>query len=177
MRCPDCNKFVAYDDSNEPEADDADVDAEGRVSGTVRVYLACAECGTELKEANFDLESDFTDSVTAHKQTVADKLTDAVDNAVSAAEAKAKAEGKTESEIEQAGQAAKEAVEEAHEECELEAEVEAELTSRTTGKGRGTKTFYGYHATVRVKCSCGDYESGDNEHDDDMQASQMDELT
>lgn len=120
MRCSDCNKFVSFDDSNEPEADDADIDAEGRVSGTVRVYLTCAECGTELKEASFDLDVDMTEVVAAHLKTM--------------------------------------------------------KTSRTEGKGRGLKTFYGYHATLHVKCSCG-HEFGDEEHSDDMQASHMDELS
>jgi membrane protein involved in colicin uptake len=177
MRCPDCNKFVGYDDSNEPEADDADVDADGRVSGTVRVYLACAECGTELKEANFDLESDFTEIVTQHKADVAEALADKIRDAVDTAEAKAEAEGVEAQE--RAAAEAREAVEEAHEECELECEVEAEMTSRAIGKGRGMKTFYGYHATVTLKCSCGGIEAhrAANEHDDDMQASQMDELT
>lgn len=165
MRCPDCNKFVAYDDSNEPEADDADIDRDGHVSGTVRVYLTCAECSTELKEANFDLDVDMTEVVAAHHKAVAaaqaDKLADAV--------AKAEAEG---ADVEKV----KADFEEAQEACELEVEVEAELASRTEGKGRGTKTFYGYHATLKVKCSCG-HEFADEEHTDDMQASLMDELT
>jgi hypothetical protein len=165
MRCSDCNKFVSFDDTNEPEADDADVDAEGHVSGTVRVYLTCAECGTELKEASFDLNVDMTEEVAAHVKTMAeakgDKLADVV--------TKAEADG---ADAEQA----KADFEDAHEACELECEVEAEQTSRTEGKGRSMKTFYGYHATVHLKCSCG-HEFGDAEHTDDMQASHMDELT
>lgn len=56
MRCPDCNKFVAYDDSTEPEASlEASADGTG-VSGDVRVLLTCAECGCELKENRFDID-------------------------------------------------------------------------------------------------------------------------
>jgi len=176
-RCPDCNKFVSYDDG------DVDVQSEDVESGEVRVEVrivkTCAECGTELKEANFDLESDFTDGVAKHlaerKEALADAITDAQRKAQLACTACA---GKP-SEHCTCQTAAREAVEDAHEECELEAEVEAEMSSRTEGKGRGLKTFYGYHATVTLKCSCGGIEAhrGGNEHDDDMQASQMDELT
>lgn len=55
MRCPDCNKFVSYDDSSEPEAE-LEVD-EQTISGTVRIVLTCQDCDTELKEATFDIDS------------------------------------------------------------------------------------------------------------------------
>lgn len=55
MRCPDCSKFVSFD-QQEPEIE-ADLDGE-TVTGTVRLVLACAECGGELKEANLDFEAD-----------------------------------------------------------------------------------------------------------------------
>jgi len=176
MRCSDCNKFVSFDDSNDPEADDADVDAEGRVSGTVRVYLTCAECGTELKEANFDLDVDMTEVVAAHAKTVAEAKVDKLADALAKAQLACSACAGQASEHCTCQAATREAFEDAHEACELEVEVEAEQTSRTEGKGRGTKTFYGYHATVMVKCSCG-HAFGDEEHNDDMQASHMDELT
>lgn len=54
MRCDQCNKFAAYDDSTEPEVDlnfDADT---GDVNAQVRIVLTHDECGQELKEANFD---------------------------------------------------------------------------------------------------------------------------
>lgn len=53
MRCPDCNKFVSYD---EPmiEVDSIDVN-DDEISGNVRVVLACAECGEELKDCYFDI--------------------------------------------------------------------------------------------------------------------------
>jgi hypothetical protein len=56
MRCPDCSKFVSLE-FNEPELEgDLDVTEEGVVTGSVRIVRACADCGTELKEASFDLE-------------------------------------------------------------------------------------------------------------------------
>ena len=58
MRCPDCNKFVSYDDSAEPEVNDLEVSPEGGISGSVRVFLPCGECGTELKEYTFDIDTE-----------------------------------------------------------------------------------------------------------------------
>lgn len=55
MRCPDCNKFVSYDEQ-EPELD---VQLDGAtIEGTCRVVLPCAECGGELKEYTFDISVD-----------------------------------------------------------------------------------------------------------------------
>lgn len=59
MRCPDCNRFV----SMETEVDDA-VDVvwdSGAVSAEVRVTRNCADCGTELKSADFLLEDDLSE--------------------------------------------------------------------------------------------------------------------
>lgn len=67
MRCSDCSKFVSFDTENEPEID-IDVDNEGMVTGNVRIVNNCAECSTELKEATFDLEVDFTEEVAAHME-------------------------------------------------------------------------------------------------------------
>lgn len=57
MRCPDCNKFVSYDDSQEPEVS-LDVQGESIV-GDVRIVLPCADCGTDLKEYTFDIDEGF----------------------------------------------------------------------------------------------------------------------
>lgn len=66
MRCPDCNKFVSMDTETDPEAEDPAVDEEGFVTCQVRIVNNCADCGTELKEATFDLEAD-TEAGTDHK--------------------------------------------------------------------------------------------------------------
>lgn len=52
-RCPDCNKFVSYDDSYEPEVESAEV-SDSTLTIEVRVVLPCAECGTELKESTME---------------------------------------------------------------------------------------------------------------------------
>lgn len=54
-RCPDCNKFVPYDLSLEPEIEDVDI-FDDEVQGSVRVVLACEECGTELKESTQEFQ-------------------------------------------------------------------------------------------------------------------------
>lgn len=70
MRCPDCNKFTSYDDGAEPEVQSGpDVNEDAVVTASVRIVLPCADCGTELKEATFDLEEppDDADFAAAHR--------------------------------------------------------------------------------------------------------------
>jgi len=62
MRCPDCNKFVPFDDTTDPEVN-LDItqptspdDNTAGISGDVRIVLTCAECGTELKEATLEVD-------------------------------------------------------------------------------------------------------------------------
>lgn len=61
MRCPDCNKFVSYDD---PEVEVSSEEVERVDSNTVRVTaevavsLNCADCGTQLKQADLTYEED-----------------------------------------------------------------------------------------------------------------------
>lgn len=58
MRCPDCAKFVGYDDGSVDEVE-ADIDADtGEVTIGGRVVLPCAECGTDLKELTVDDAAD-----------------------------------------------------------------------------------------------------------------------
>ena len=55
MRCPDCNKFVSFDSDEDPEINDLEVDSDGLITGSVMIKNNCAECGTELTEAQFDI--------------------------------------------------------------------------------------------------------------------------
>lgn len=67
MRCPDCNKFVGYEEA-EPEVD---VDYDGLTGVSIRARIAnvCDQCGTELKEAELEWEEDISDQLKAHKCT------------------------------------------------------------------------------------------------------------
>lgn len=64
MRCPDCNKFVPYDEpeievNGDPDISDCEQDGGGIITGNVRVVLKCADCGNELKDAELDFEATF----------------------------------------------------------------------------------------------------------------------
>lgn len=56
-RCSSCNKFASLEEC-EPEVSDVSVDDEGHVTAQVRIANACQDCGTELTEANLELEAD-----------------------------------------------------------------------------------------------------------------------
>ena len=56
MRCTSCNKWPQTE-MGEPEAQ---VDVEdGSIVGSVRIVVVCADCGEELKEAQFDVDVGF----------------------------------------------------------------------------------------------------------------------
>lgn len=56
MRCNDCNKFVGLDLGDAEVQSGPDIDESGNITCEARIVRNCAECGTELKEANFSLE-------------------------------------------------------------------------------------------------------------------------
>lgn len=147
MRCPECNKFATYAEPDEPEAN-LEVDDEGRVSGDVRVVLTSECCGAELKEALFDV-ADKLEVMEAFKKHKAD--------------AKAKDDEANTPEDER-------------DDHELELEEEVESSTRTEGKGRRAKEFRGYHATLTIKCSCGETIEDGAEISDDASVAHMDEL-
>src|SRR6185369_892784 len=63
MRCGDCNKFVAYDTEIDPE-EEGEPTIEGNhtdgytFTASYRRVLPCAECGSDLKEATFEINQD-----------------------------------------------------------------------------------------------------------------------
>jgi len=73
MRCPDCNKFVSLElgDVEDIEVNLRDQRAGGGLASLIveaRIVRTCQECGTELKEASFEMEADATADLTAHEQ-------------------------------------------------------------------------------------------------------------
>ena len=56
----------------------------------------------------------------------------------------------------------------------LELSHDIEISSRSEGKGRGTKTFYGFEGEVVINCSCNSEFSDYIVIKDEIQASQMD---
>lgn len=64
-RCPDCSKFVSLE-MGDPEVNTIDIQ-DGVITAQVRIVRNCAECGTEMKEANFDPEVDLHDAMDAEE--------------------------------------------------------------------------------------------------------------
>jgi hypothetical protein len=61
MRCPDCSKFVSFDEpAVEVESEEVERIDEStvRVTADVHVTLKCADCGTELKETNIEYDGE-----------------------------------------------------------------------------------------------------------------------
>lgn len=72
MRCPECNKFVAYDTDVDPEVD-IRVEDDGMVDGSVTITNNCEGCGCELKSAEFEVAIDFSEAVAKHKAICPDQ--------------------------------------------------------------------------------------------------------
>lgn len=66
MRCPDCNRFVSFD---EPEVEIlAEQVEDGEYTVEARIVLVCAECSTELKEANLENTEYFQHDCAGHPE-------------------------------------------------------------------------------------------------------------
>jgi hypothetical protein len=64
-RCPDCNTFARVD-QQDFRIDNLEVDTEGVVTATARIVNSYAECGTELREATFELGEDCSEILAEH---------------------------------------------------------------------------------------------------------------
>jgi hypothetical protein len=57
MRCPDCNKFVSYD---EPQCEVQNVECDNdSVRASVTIQLNCQDCGGTLKDAEIEAETEI----------------------------------------------------------------------------------------------------------------------
>lgn len=151
MRCPDCNKYVGFDelqvevqDENLEVQDVGDGEVDVYVSCSVRAMLPCIDCGTELKETTFELEGNFQ-----HKCSDIDK------------EMKVKQKAVANAEMEQF-------------EYEFNAEP-FDYFSPPNAKPRYQKHIYGVDVTMKAVCQiCG--EEITVEMKDELQSSGFDEL-
>jgi len=66
MRCPDCSKMVSYGDP-EMEVQSEEVDENGSVTAIVRMALTCVDCGTELKDNEFELSAEVSHECSEEK--------------------------------------------------------------------------------------------------------------
>jgi len=61
-RCPDCNKFVGVDSSEEPQVD-LNVDEQGNVDVTAEIANNCDQCGTTMFTGSLDGTVDASEIV------------------------------------------------------------------------------------------------------------------
>src|SRR4029077_1202759 len=78
MRCPDCNKFVGYDEPNTENIEVEIDEEEGTVTVQGELTLPCAECGTDLKSLNIEEEQGtadlFPDALTGIREATPEAL-------------------------------------------------------------------------------------------------------
>lgn len=143
-RCPDCNKFVPYD---EPQVEVNTVEVDGTtVTADVRVVLACGECGTELKDMEFnesvEIEHVCGDPVDGHEP----------DPDADGYEIESEGDGEGDSRVQT-----------------------TDRNGKQIKNSRYMKTFYGFTLTPTCKCNkCG--ETFDVELKGEEQASGFNEL-
>lgn len=60
MRCENCQKFVSYDTEVEPEESNSPELEDGVFTASFTRTLSCAECGSEMKQAEIEVSVDAT---------------------------------------------------------------------------------------------------------------------
>lgn len=66
MRCPECNKFVSMELSDEVDVESLDYE-DLNIHASIRIYLNCGECGDNLKEGVLEID-DNQDVLTEHAE-------------------------------------------------------------------------------------------------------------
>jgi hypothetical protein len=189
-RCPDCNKFVSLDSSQDPEVT-VDVDETGEVTCAFQIANACEQCGTEMYTAEFDTSVNADAIVRVEdSMTLADwlkrcqefKATGALaededdDIDLEVDEGDLERTSRTEGKLQPFDHELRSPVEyDVNWECGYES-VDTQRSSRTEGKGRGTRTFYGARVGFTVKVTFrGATSEFEGSVEDDIQASSMDQ--
>jgi hypothetical protein len=169
MRCPECQKFVAFEDG-EPEVD-FDVE-NAQLTGTVRIVLLCAECSTELKESQFDVEKEF------YEEAEAAIVAAALLKNITLTDEERKALDPDEWDYEVDGDSTEQTME--MQATETKTKKNGEVVTRTLPL-RFQKKLYGFHSDVTVSITATIKEteitaSVDIEVADQIPASSMDEM-
>lgn len=145
MRCESCSKFVSFEE-RDPEVSSVEVSPEGHVVVEVGIVNECAECGQDLKSAEFQMEADCEE---AEKHL-----------------AEIPEETRTDHQLE--------AEENGSERTSKSGYYDRKTGKFVNRFGRYAKHFYGASVDVLVSCSCGEFESTVTLQDE-IQASGMDE--
>lgn len=148
MRCPNCNKFVSFDEQ-EPEVSN-DSDEGASISTDVRIVNACAECGEELKEYTFDVSVDFDAELVAAHEGDGHELSWSVDDAERDTDSYPKPK-------------------------EVKDRKTGEVRMKYPSP-RYTRTLYGFTATAVLSCTCSPEPLESLDVSDYIEASSMDEL-
>lgn len=69
MKCSNCPQFTSKDTENELEGD-LEIDAAGVITGDVRIFNTCQECGNELEEYTFNVHIDLSQEVAQHRDDI-----------------------------------------------------------------------------------------------------------
>jgi hypothetical protein len=133
-------------DTQDPEVQSISIDKNGTISGEVRIVRNSSCCGYEMKEANFSFEIEPTSEIADHIEAHEQEGTEYILS------------------VEEDG-----------------AELTENMSSGVDKKGkpipyRFRKTFIGFAATFMVNCNCDKAFTISVEHDENMAASEFDEL-
>jgi hypothetical protein len=144
-QCPSCNKFASLE-TEEPEVQSIEVDQDGRVTGSIRVFRTSSCCGDEMKEYVFDINADPTDEIDTHLEM-----------------------------HEQTGTEYELSVEEGSVESTERSQTTDRKGNKITNP-RYMKTLIGFIATLDVSCSCDQAFTATVEVSDEVAASDFEEL-
>lgn len=188
MRCENCQKFVSYDTEVEPEESNSPELEDGVFTASFTRTLSCAECGSEMKSAEIEVEVDAT-ITEPEKEEYTPTDQDKIDYEVckvcgrvyiehDGTEVSHRFEGTGEQDYE-----LRELEEDDHEhdwQCEVESvsPTERMQTHDRHGKpikrARYMRRYYGVEGTLSATCDCGATATAD--FNEDVQASGFDEL-
>ena len=186
MRCENCQKFVSYDTEVEPEESNSPELNDGIFTASFRRVLSCADCGSEMKEAEIEIEVDATIDEPEREEDKPSEQ-DVIDYELCKVCGRVYIEhdGTEQHRFEAAGEhdydLREPAEEHEHEwQCEVDDVSPTERTQTHDRHGKPIKSsrymrrYYGVSGTLSATCDCGATASASFE--EDVQASGFDEM-
>lgn len=148
MVCSGCNKFPSFEEGD-PELD-LSIDNDGEITGTCRIFLNCAECGSECKEYTIDVQITADEEIEAHQKKHKDCVLEITDESASFTDRSESTKSRT---------------------------LKNGTVKVTHISPRYRRRFYGAEITGTITCSCDKPLSIAFEFSDEVQASGMEELS